>query len=81
MVTIHRAHGLRFMIFVDDHEPPHVHVFGGEMKIVIRGNGGQPEAVETIAMKTSDRRRAMEVVREEQDAFLAQWNEIHGARS
>ena len=47
MVTIHRAHGLRFMIFVDDHEPPHVHVFGyGELKIVIRSADGLPETVD-----------------------------------
>ena len=28
MVTIYRAHGLRVIIFTDDHEPAHVHVFG-----------------------------------------------------
>jgi hypothetical protein len=33
MPTIHRQYGLRFAIFTNDHEPPHVHVFGdGEMK-------------------------------------------------
>ena len=25
MVTIYRAHGLRVIIFTDDHEPAHVH--------------------------------------------------------
>jgi hypothetical protein len=35
MVTVHRAHGFQFAIFVNDHSPPHVHVFGkgGEAKI------------------------------------------------
>jgi hypothetical protein len=28
MVTVYRAHGLRVVIFTDDHEPAHVHVFG-----------------------------------------------------
>ena len=79
MVTIHRAHGLRFMIFVDDHEPAHVHVFGdGEMKIVIRGADGLPELVDAIGMKAGDRRRAIDVVREQQSAFLTLWHEIHG---
>ena len=81
MVTIHRAHGLRFMIFIDDHEPAHVHVFGaGEMKIVIRGADGLPEVVDAIAMKAGDRRRALDVVREQQSAFLTLWHEIHGEK-
>ena len=34
MVTVFRAHGLRVVIFVNDHKPAHVHVFGdGEAKI------------------------------------------------
>jgi hypothetical protein len=31
MVTIHRAYGLHIVIFTDDHEPAHVHVFGDPM--------------------------------------------------
>jgi hypothetical protein len=40
-VTVHRAHGFRFVIFTNDHAPPHVHVFGqgGEAKIVLEGRG------------------------------------------
>ena len=82
MVTIHRAHGLKFVIYVDDHEPAHVHVFGdGQMKIVIDGADGLPEAVEAIGMKANVRRRALDVVRDHQDAFRARWNEIHGDKS
>ena len=42
MVTVHRAHGFRFVIFPNDHNPPHVHVFGqgGEAKIVLEGPDG-----------------------------------------
>jgi hypothetical protein len=41
MITVHRAHGFRFVIFPNDHSPPHVHVFGhgGEAKIVLEGTG------------------------------------------
>jgi len=82
MVTIHRAHGLKFVIYVDDHEPAHVHVFGdGQMKIVIEGVGGLPEAVETIGMKANVGRRALDVVREHQGAFQARWEDIHGDKS
>ena len=46
MVVIHRAHGLRFVIYTMDHEPAHVHVFGdGEMKVNIAGADRLPEIV------------------------------------
>lgn len=79
MVVIHRAHGLRFVIFKMDHQPAHVHVFGdGEMKVNIVGPSGLPEAVFAIGMKTGDRRRAMDIIRERQAEFLARWVELHG---
>jgi len=43
MGTIYRAHGLRVIIFTDDHEPAHVHVFGdGQVKINLIGPDGAP---------------------------------------
>lgn len=79
MVVIHRAHGLRFVIYTMDHEPAHIHVFGdGEMKVDIAGAGGLPTIVWTIAMKAPERRRAMDTIRERQAEFLARWHEIHG---
>jgi hypothetical protein len=39
MVTVHRAHGLRVVIFVDDHEPAHVHVFGDGRAEIRRSMG------------------------------------------
>ena len=80
MVTIHREHELRFVIYTMDHDPAHVHVFGdGEMKVNIRGADGLPEIVWSIGMKASARRRAMDVIRERQAGFLAHWDAIHGA--
>ena len=79
MVTVHRAHGLRIVIFVDDHEPAHVHVFGdGEAKINLAGGGGEPELVFAIGMTRADIRRAMSVVKEQQVDLLKRWSEIHG---
>lgn len=82
MVTIHRAHGLRFVIYTDDHEPAHVHVLGGggEMKVAIRGADGLPEMVYAIGIKANDRRRAMDEIRAHQDRFLALWHEIQEGR-
>lgn len=79
MVTIHREHGFRFVIYVDDHGPAHVHVRGdGEMKVFIRGEGGLPDIAYSVGVKTRDRRRVMDVVHERQEQFLSHWAEIHG---
>jgi Domain of unknown function (DUF4160) len=79
MVTIHRAHGLSFVIFVDDHEPTHVHVFGdGHAKINLATADGRPALIWAEDMKRSDVRRAMKIVAEHQDSFLMRWREIHG---
>ena len=79
MVTIHCAHGLRFVIFTDDHEPAHVHVFGdGEAKIDLLGAEGHPELIWSDGMKRSDVRRAMATVEEQRKQFLVLWSKIHG---
>jgi hypothetical protein len=76
MVTIYRAVGLRVVIFVDDHEPAHVHVFGdGEAKINLIGSGDAPELVWAIGMKRNEVRRAMAVVREQRADFIARFEE------
>lgn len=36
MVTVFRLAGMRFVIYTDDHEPAHVHVYGdGEVRVDI----------------------------------------------
>ena len=79
MVTIYRAHGLRVIIFTDDHEPAHVHVFGdGQVKINLIGPDRAPSLVWAQGMKGNDVRRAVQIVQDQQEAFLARWREIHG---
>ena len=79
MVTIYRASSLSIVIFVDDHEPAHVHVFGdGQAKINLIGADGRPELIWVEDMKRNDVRRAMKIVVEQRDHFLARWREIHG---
>ena len=79
MVTIRRAHGLRVIIFTDDHLPAHVHVFGdGHAKINLLGQEGRPELVWVEGMKRNELRRAMSLVLEHQAEFLARWRMIHG---
>ncbi len=40
MVTVHDAFEFRFVVFVNDHDPPYEHVFGqgGEAKIDLLAN-------------------------------------------
>ena len=79
MVTVYRAHGLRFIIFVDDHLPGHVHVFGdGHIKVNLVGPDGAPDIVTIEGMKRGDVRHAMQIVAEQQAYLLSRWSEIHG---
>jgi len=79
MVTIHRADGFSVVIFADDHEPAHVHVFGdGHAKINLASSDGLPELVWAEGMKRGDVRRAMRIVSENKDAFMMRWRRIHG---
>jgi Domain of unknown function (DUF4160) len=79
MVTVLRAHGLRVVIFTNDHAPAHVHVFGdGEAKINLLGADGAPELVWAEGMRRGDLRRALRLVAEERTTLLARWEEIDG---
>jgi hypothetical protein len=79
MVTIYQAGGLRVIIFSNDHEPAHVHVFGdGQAKINLVGPKEKPELVWAAGMKRNEVRRAMALVAEHRAEFLARWREIHG---
>lgn len=79
MVTVLRAFGLRVVIFIDDHEPAHVHVFGdGQAKINLVGPDGSPALVWAEGMKRSEVRRAFDIVAQNQTTLLQRWREIHG---
>ena len=79
MVTVFRADGMRFMIFVDDHEPAHVHVYGdGEAKIKLIGPDGSPELIFANGMKFKNAARPLRTVGEQQEFLLGRWRRIHG---
>jgi uncharacterized protein DUF4160 len=79
MVTVLRAHGLRVVIYANDHRPAHVHVFGdGEAKIDLLGADGAPDLVWADGMTRGEVRRAMRIVVEQQAFLLARWEDIHG---
>jgi hypothetical protein len=78
MVTVHRAFGYRLVMFINDHTPPHVHVFGqgGEAKIELGGR----RAVTVIwanGISRGDLRRLVAEVRERHSMLLDMWRTIH----
>lgn len=81
MVVIHRAHGFRFVIYTQDHEPAHVHVTGpGQAKIDLGVGDGVVRPIFSIGIKRHDMRRLLSEVRLHRDAFLSEWRRIHGER-
>jgi len=76
MPTVHRAFGLRFVIFTNDHDPPHVHVFGPRAEAWI---GLEPlQLVWSAGFKASELRRIIVEAAREQGRLMEAWNRIHG---
>jgi hypothetical protein len=79
MATVYRAFGFRFMIFLNDHEPAHVHVFGqgGEAKITLTGPDGVVVDRAT-GISRADLRRILSETREHREMLVTAWEQIHG---
>jgi Domain of unknown function (DUF4160) len=79
MVTVHREAGFRITIYLEDHEPAHVHVYGdGEMKINLMSPNGRPQVVDFTKMRAGDVRKALRIVTDQQAMLLEKWKEFHG---
>lgn len=79
MVTVHRERGLRIVIYKEDHEPAHVHVYGdGEAKVALRYGDGKPRLVWSKGMGLGEQRQALRIVAGQHTKLLAKWSEIHG---
>jgi hypothetical protein len=79
MVTVHRAFGFRFVIFVNDHSPPHVHVTGpaGEARIILEEPAGV--TLDWMAgIGRADMRRLLWEAEKEYSRLIAEWRRIHG---
>ena len=80
MPTVLRSHGLRFVLWPNDHSPPHVHVFStdAEATILLGEPGGYPRLLENRRMGRRDVARALKAVLEHQLMLRRRWSEIHG---
>lgn len=79
MPTVLRQNGFSFMIYLNDHDPSHVHIFGQGELIVFLGDAETRVSVrQNIRMSSQDERRALEIAGEKQPFLLDRWNEING---
>jgi hypothetical protein len=75
MVTVLRAAGMRFVIYTDDHEPAHAHVYGdGEARINIL----DLTVLSNRGMTKRDLSVALAIVQANQPLFIEKWESIHG---
>jgi hypothetical protein len=80
MPTLLRRDGFDIRIYLDDHAPPHVHVFkaGGQAKIVLGSSNTLPELVMVQGMNAKDIKTAILIVTNNQLFLLKKWKEYHG---
>lgn len=83
MVKIHRERGFDVVLYPGDkeHTPPHVHIFYGdeEVKIALGNEDTRPWVYEVIRMRAPNIPRALDIVDDHQEAFLAHWRKYHGS--
>ena len=76
MATILRRDGFRVMVFTNDQEPPHVHVFKAGVEAVIEL---APLAIrDNYRMSRANLRRAVDLVAENQPLLVEAWRAVHG---
>jgi hypothetical protein len=76
MPTLHREAGLRFVVWPNDHRPPHVHAFTADGEAVIDLD---PVALRAVhEMRDRDVARALEITKKHEAEFLRRWRGIHG---
>jgi Domain of unknown function (DUF4160) len=79
MPTVLRKDGMRVVIYVDDHEPPHVHVFGDrETKVVLGDGPNDVEVIKFAATKRTEAKRAERLVAANHAYLCEMWSELHG---
>lgn len=82
MVKIHRERGFEVVLYPGDkeHTPPHVHIFHGdeEVKIALGDEDTAPWVWEVKGMRKPNVSRALMIVEDYQEPFLAHWRKYHG---
>jgi Domain of unknown function (DUF4160) len=75
MPTVLQIDGFEVMIYPNDHGPPHVHVFRAEGEVII--NIGDSTVRDAWEMKAKDIRRAQELVEQNREFLMEEWDRLH----
>jgi hypothetical protein len=72
--------GFHFMIYYNDHPPPHTHVFkaGTEVVINLGDADNSPTMRDNKGMSRQNIKRALEIADENQSYLLERWHDING---
>ena len=77
MAIVLRVGGLRFVVYLNDHPPAHVHVIGPGWVVVINLHG--PEVREVVGpCMQRDARRVLDIAAAHHAALLEAWGRFHG---
>jgi Domain of unknown function (DUF4160) len=79
MPTIANENGMKIVVWSNDHQPPHVHVFGKDWEVrVLIGAEAVLYSVDTGNPYSKQVSRAVELVGRHLEACNSKWREIHG---
>ena len=81
MPTIWRSGGFRFVIWPDDHHPPHVHIVRGKnvLAIINMAIDGRTVLIrENFGLKRQELAHAVRVVAANNGLFMREWVKLHG---
>jgi hypothetical protein len=80
MPTILRFRGLRVVVYVNDHRPPHVHVVGPsrEARIALGDEREHPWLMTNEGLSRRQLSAALLKISENRDLLIRRWRELHG---
>jgi len=80
MPVVQRIHGLRVVLWPNDHRPAHVHVKSAEAEAVFNLHcpQGPPKLRESFGFRLAELNRIEGVLVEAIGALCAEWRIIHG---
>ena len=79
MPTVFRFHGLRVVVYQNDHRPAHVHVIGPDSEAIFNLNcpGGPAELRENYRFARREIRQVQKAVAGHLEELCRAWEEIH----
>ncbi len=82
MPTVDTIHGMRVVIYPNDHRPAHVHVIGKGCEAVFKLNGieSKPELRENYGFSSSELAKIKTALAARADHLSKEWSKIHGLR-